>query len=117
MTTPTHSHFTMNMAAQTESTTMPSSSDPACKYQNSGKDEKADCGHDRHPLSLINQDGNTLQDNYSVSTDNHGQNKAPLGIAKAGPRKGKTMLSMGYRADCDKCRRKVPGHYSHLIRT
>ncbi|KAL4900505.1 hypothetical protein BDW74DRAFT_161530 [Aspergillus multicolor] len=24
-------------------------------------------------------------------------------------------FSMGYRADCDKCRRKVPGHYSHII--
>lgn len=117
MTTPTHSHFTMNMAAHTESITMPSSSDPACKNQNSGKDEKADCGHGRHPLSLINQDGNTLQDSYSASADNHGQNKAPLGVAKAGPLKGKTMLSMGYRADCDKCRRKVPGHYSHLIQT
>ncbi|CAL5868509.1 uncharacterized protein PFLUO_LOCUS2735 [Penicillium psychrofluorescens] len=29
------------------------------------------------------------------------------------PRK-KPMLVMGYRADCDKCRRRVPGHYSHI---
>lgn len=27
----------------------------------------------------------------------------------------KPGFSMGYRADCDKCRRKVPGHYSHII--
>ncbi|KAL4808478.1 hypothetical protein BDV18DRAFT_100411 [Aspergillus unguis] len=27
----------------------------------------------------------------------------------------KLGFSMGYRADCDKCRRKVPGHYSHII--
>ncbi|RAK99720.1 uncharacterized protein BO80DRAFT_466030 [Aspergillus ibericus CBS 121593] len=30
--------------------------------------------------------------------------------------KKKVAFSMGYRADCDKCRRKVPGHYSHIIR-
>lgn len=24
-------------------------------------------------------------------------------------------FSMGYRADCDKCRLKVPGHFSHII--
>ena len=30
--------------------------------------------------------------------------------------KKKVGFSMGYRGDCDKCRRKVPGHYSHIIR-
>lgn len=29
---------------------------------------------------------------------------------------GKLMLSMGFRADCDKCRTRVPGHYNHVIR-
>ncbi|KAL3463165.1 hypothetical protein BJX64DRAFT_257726 [Aspergillus heterothallicus] len=28
----------------------------------------------------------------------------------------KLAFSMGYRADCDKCRRRVPGHYSHITR-
>ncbi|RJE18926.1 hypothetical protein PHISCL_08744 [Aspergillus sclerotialis] len=28
----------------------------------------------------------------------------------------KVSFSMGYRADCDKCRNKIPGHYSHIIR-
>ncbi|KAJ5392196.1 hypothetical protein N7509_007686 [Penicillium cosmopolitanum] len=27
----------------------------------------------------------------------------------------RSALVMGYRADCDKCRCKVPGHYSHII--
>lgn len=31
--------------------------------------------------------------------------------------KGKVSFSMGYRADCEKCRLKVPGHYSHIIRS
>ena len=29
---------------------------------------------------------------------------------------GKVVLSMGFKADCDKCRSRVPGHYSHLSR-
>ncbi len=29
---------------------------------------------------------------------------------------GKLMLSMGYRADCEKCRTRVPGHYNHVVR-
>ena len=28
---------------------------------------------------------------------------------------GKTTLAMGYRADCDKCRARVPGHYNHVV--
>ncbi|PQE11694.1 hypothetical protein CJF32_00004841 [Rutstroemia sp. NJR-2017a WRK4] len=27
----------------------------------------------------------------------------------------KRTFSMGYRADCEKCRNKVPGHFSHII--
>lgn len=27
----------------------------------------------------------------------------------------KKSFSMGYRADCEKCRNKVPGHFSHII--
>ena len=33
-----------------------------------------------------------------------------------GARTGKPMLVMGYRMDCEKCKARVPGHYSHLIR-
>ncbi|KAI9729744.1 MAG: hypothetical protein M1834_006695 [Cirrosporium novae-zelandiae] len=31
------------------------------------------------------------------------------------PATGKLTLSMGYRADCEKCRKRVPGHYSHWV--
>jgi hypothetical protein len=27
----------------------------------------------------------------------------------------KRSFTMGYRADCEKCRNKVPGHFSHII--
>lgn len=33
------------------------------------------------------------------------------------PQRKKPALVMGYRADCEKCRCRVPGHYSHIIRT
>lgn len=29
----------------------------------------------------------------------------------------KLSIAMGYRADCDKCQRRVPGHYSHIIQS
>ena len=29
---------------------------------------------------------------------------------------GKAILSMGFRADCEKCKQKVPGHWSHVLR-
>ncbi|KAJ6013301.1 hypothetical protein N7540_007892 [Penicillium herquei] len=37
-----------------------------------------------------------------------------ISCAQAQPRKKPTLI-MGYRAGCEKCRNKVPGHYSHLI--
>ncbi|KAL8731665.1 MAG: hypothetical protein Q9166_003244 [cf. Caloplaca sp. 2 TL-2023] len=39
------------------------------------------------------------------------------GSSSSTPSKGKMSISMGYRADCEKCRMKVPGHYNHWIRT
>ncbi|WEW59058.1 hypothetical protein PRK78_004526 [Emydomyces testavorans] len=33
------------------------------------------------------------------------------------PRPQKLTIAMGFRADCDKCRQRVPGHYSHIIRS
>ncbi|KAF3391811.1 hypothetical protein DPV78_010303 [Talaromyces pinophilus] len=33
------------------------------------------------------------------------------------PKREKISFSMGYRADCEKCQMRVPGHYSHIIRS
>ncbi|KAL8989105.1 MAG: hypothetical protein Q9177_001936 [Variospora cf. flavescens] len=52
---------------------------------------------------------NTLQSPFKT-------NKMWGGASGVTP-KGKMTISMGYRADCEKCRMKVPGHYNHLIRT
>lgn len=29
----------------------------------------------------------------------------------------KITFSMGFRADCEKCQMRVPGHYSHIVRS
>lgn len=37
--------------------------------------------------------------------------------ADQGRGRGRPVLVMGYRGDCERCRARVPGHYSHVIRT
>jgi hypothetical protein len=37
------------------------------------------------------------------------------GRKRSGAFTGKGRFSMGYRDDCDKCRQRVPGHYSHFL--
>ena len=32
------------------------------------------------------------------------------------PRRSKPLFSMGFRADCEMCRNRVPGHYNHIFR-
>lgn len=41
----------------------------------------------------------------------------PIPATNTALNKKKFNIFMGYRADCDKCRQKVPGHYSHIIHT
>ena len=50
------------------------------------------------------------------SWEHFGRGKSDvMSSAGPGPKVGRTMLSMGYRADCEKCRTRVPGHYNHVI--
>ena len=37
-------------------------------------------------------------------------------LAYQSPTRGKPMFSMGFRADCEMCRNRVPGHYNHIFR-
>ncbi|KAF2852813.1 hypothetical protein T440DRAFT_487832 [Plenodomus tracheiphilus IPT5] len=39
----------------------------------------------------------------------------PRGRKRSGALTGVGRFSMGYRDDCDKCRQRVPGHYSHFL--
>ncbi|KAL6234669.1 hypothetical protein BDW75DRAFT_211670 [Aspergillus navahoensis] len=48
---------------------------------------------------------------------NHGtpvSTEMPSSVSSIKPAK-KLVFSMGYRADCDRCRNRVPGHYSHIL--
>ena len=48
------------------------------------------------------------------------QLRTPVRIAQPlsgqSPPKGKIMFSMGFRADCEMCRNRVPGHSNHIFR-
>lgn len=39
----------------------------------------------------------------------------PRGRKRSGAFTGMGRFSMGYRDDCEKCRQRVPGHYSHFL--
>lgn len=39
----------------------------------------------------------------------------PRGRKRSGAMTGMPRISMGYREDCEKCRQRVPGHYSHFL--
>jgi hypothetical protein len=39
----------------------------------------------------------------------------PRGRKRSGALTGTPRFSMGYRDDCEKCRQRVPGHYSHFL--
>lgn len=56
-----------------------------------------------HPLDHIESGGRSSNKAMSLAS-----------TAKVAKKK-KAPLAMGFRADCDKCRQKVPGHYSHII--
>lgn len=53
----------------------------------------------------------TLLERTGIQTDSTWSNRSRTSTP------GKTMLHMGFRADCEKCRARVPGHYNHVIRT
>jgi hypothetical protein len=39
----------------------------------------------------------------------------PRGRKRSGALTGMGRFSMGYKDDCEKCRQRVPGHYSHFL--
>lgn len=51
------------------------------------------------------------------ATDSPRSKPRPVGRGdnNGAEKKGKITLAMGYRADCEKCKNRVPGHYSHFI--
>lgn len=58
-----------------------------------------------------------LGDSCSPMSDIPRVERTPAEEADSIQPRTKAKLSMGYRADCEKCRARVPGHYNHVIRT
>ena len=82
---------------------------------NAGESERASWKHHRRLPSPVSEDGGSAGNEGGVPIERTTKGQSPAGKTK--PAKGKTTLSMGYRADCEKCQRRVPGHYSHWNRS
>ncbi|KAA6412591.1 MAG: hypothetical protein FRX48_03582 [Lasallia pustulata] len=68
-----------------------------------------------HKLDM-GREGDAFPASAGTATDPPRSNSWPAARrGKGTEKKGKITLSMGYRADCEKCKNKVPGHYSHFI--
>ena len=73
-------------------------------------------------LSRLSVTSNSYNDHMDFEDAGAGTAPAPGAFAtptrgrkRSGAFTGKARFSMGYRDDCDKCRQKVPGHYSHFL--
>lgn len=65
-----------------------------------------------HDQALWNTDMQAPSTNHTISRE---ETKSSIPAANRASNKKKLNIFMGYRADCEKCRQKVPGHYSHII--
>lgn len=66
---------------------------------------------------MMNRLDMRLDDSCSPTKDIPRVERPPAEEAASIQTRTKAKLLMGYRADCEKCRARVPGHYNHLIRT
>lgn len=85
---------------------------------------RLDMDHEENALDIVHEgnaldmghEGNALPASAGTATEAPGSKPRPVGRRENGvEKKGKLTLSMGYRADCEKCKNKVPGHYSHFL--
>ncbi|KAF1837076.1 hypothetical protein BDW02DRAFT_492215 [Decorospora gaudefroyi] len=76
------------------------------------------------PTALTQSQLSRLSFSHASSTDHMDTTESstklslpptPRGRKRSGAMTGMPRFSMGYRDDCDKCRQRVPGHYSHFL--
>ena len=79
-------------------------------------------GNAQVPPSPVSNDGKLPLGGHDVSMDcdalngdQHSGNRF-RGASNRGANRGRMIIAMGYRADCEKCQLRVPGHYSHFVR-
>jgi hypothetical protein len=70
-------------------------------------------------FSDMQMDVEGSEERQTPTKKGHSRSKHSLrnwnGLGEGNPSGSKRGFSMGYRADCEKCRMKVPGHFSHII--
>jgi hypothetical protein len=62
---------------------------------------------------LLPQGSPPLTTGSSTTSKGHAMFERRSPATSPHPRKGK--LVMGFRPDCTKCQKRVPGHYSHIV--
>ncbi|KAI9715144.1 MAG: hypothetical protein M1812_006123 [Candelaria pacifica] len=141
--TPVYGHFYLApLPAGGSDVSMDSDADDLISVANSSPQQRWDMENKRRRRRLpspISEDDDTLQSPTTITGsmlgrmdvggdyEGDGDTRTSKGIDRkenglwkkegaGGSGFGKTTFSMGYRADCEKCRMKVPGHYSHVLR-
>ncbi|KAF7589867.1 hypothetical protein BBP40_003579 [Aspergillus hancockii] len=69
------------------------------------------------PSTWVGMEDSSLNMQHHIPSTGIAKEKQQASASKTVASKKKVTISMGFRADCEKCRGKVPGHYSHIIRT
>lgn len=78
-------------------------------------------GNEQGPPSPVSDDGKLLVGgrgdsmDCDVSNGNQHLGNSIRAATTRGANKRRVIIAMGYRADCQKCQLRVPGHYSHFI--
>jgi len=66
-------------------------------------------------LSRLSFSNANATDDMDTSSPSLGLAPAPRGRKRSGALTGVGRFTMGYRDDCEKCRQRIPGHYSHFL--
>lgn len=80
-----------------------------------------DNGRDMSPSTELENFGQMGIQLEGAQQDNEGKWRVPSGsrnlghVANGLGSEARPKMSMGFRADCDKCVRRVPGHYMHIM--
>ena len=98
--------------------------DVICEHVRDGSISPRDVQHDmEHPNAMMDvetppasqaADGDADGDSPSPNRRGHMRSKHTINSWTWQPGM-KRSFSIGYRADCEKCRLKVPGHFNHII--
>ncbi|KAI9673485.1 MAG: hypothetical protein M1817_002948 [Caeruleum heppii] len=69
---------------------------------------------------VVGRDEDEMNDDHGPPADGErvrrGRSRSRRADGKDRVDEGRPTLSMGFRADCEKCQARIPGHYSHVVR-